>query len=562
MTLFACLAVVVLGGTLTAGASVAHATTYLPVIKVATPTCGSQEFPFSTPTTSSWAFPDWVIPGVDVDVYSNGPTYEGTDTDCEDPGGTPENHVDGIRTGEEWQCVEFVNRLYLSRGWISGGSSSAAPWPGSAGPTFYNDAPSNLTKEKDGLVPYLGPGDVVIINVFDNGSPDGGHALVVNDTSDVTTGTVNLVSQNSGYKTNSEPVVSGKISGGFVTVGGGGNGWTYTTYGVVHAPAPTPPPVGTLSVVAKGIGIPFWLAADAHGNLFISEGGAYVVELTPAGKLSVVAGDGQSETAPTPGPATRSSVDGVGIAVDSKGNLFIADNFQDVVFEVTHAGILSIVAGVFGKPGPPKPGPATSSTLNGPCAVAVDAHGNLFIADEKNGDVEKVTPAGMLSVVAGIGRPGLTKPGPATRSGMFPLGVAVNANGDLFVADYGNNVVDEVTPGGDLSVVAGVSGKEGREVPGPATSSDLGTVAGVAVDRKGDLFIADAGDYVVEEVNRAGELSVVAGDGKSGRPRPGLATKSGLGGLNGVAVDAQGDLFIADMGTTPYGPGSVEKVTF
>jgi nucleoside-specific outer membrane channel protein Tsx len=155
------------------------------------------------------------------------------------------NHVNGIRTGEEWQCVEFVNRLYLTKGWISDGTSSSAPWPGSAGPTFYNDAPSNLTKQLNGLVPYLGPGDVVIIDVFRNGSPDGGHALVVNDTTDVTSGTVNLVSQNSGYGSSSEPVVSGRISAGFVTVGGGGNGWTYGTVGVVHAPVSPPPQAGT-----------------------------------------------------------------------------------------------------------------------------------------------------------------------------------------------------------------------------------------------------------------------------------------------------------------------------
>jgi alpha-tubulin suppressor-like RCC1 family protein len=251
MTLFACLAVIVLGGTLTAGASVAHATTYLPVIQVATPACGLQEFPFPTPTTSSWAFPDWVIPGGGVPVYSNGPTYEGTDTDCEDPGGTPVNHLNGIRTGEEWQCVEFVNRLYLRRGWITGGSSSTAPWRGSAGPTFYNDAPSNLTEQLNGSVPYLGPGDVVIIDVSQYGSPDGGHVLVVNDTSDVKSGTVNLVSQNSGYETNPEPVVSGKITDGTVTVGGGNAEWTYTTYGVVHAPAPTSPP--TSPAIAKAV---------------------------------------------------------------------------------------------------------------------------------------------------------------------------------------------------------------------------------------------------------------------------------------------------------------------
>jgi hypothetical protein len=98
------------------------------------------------------------------------------------------------------------------------------------------------------LVTYLGPGDVVIIDVFRNGSPYGGHVLVVNDTSDVTSGTINLVSQNSGYETNSEPVVPGYISGGLVTIGGGNKEWTYTTVGVVHAPVPTSPPPGSVAV--------------------------------------------------------------------------------------------------------------------------------------------------------------------------------------------------------------------------------------------------------------------------------------------------------------------------
>ena len=339
-----------------------------------------------------------------------------------------------------------------------------------------------------------------------------------------------------------------------------------------HTPVPVQAPVGTLSVVAgdnprSDLGIPEGLAVDAHGDLFIAESGTadsgnYVVELTPGGKLSVVAGDGQGESGLTPGPATRSSVDGAGMAVDPQGDLFIADYYRDVVLEVTPARNLSVVAGVFAKAGPPKRGLATSSTLDGPVAVAVDAHGDLFIADRGNYVVEKVTPAGMLSVVAGIGNYGPTKPGPATRSGVWPFGVAVDASGNLFIADDANYVVDEVTPAGKLSVVAGVPDQRGPEVPGgPATSSDLGDVTAIAVDRQGDLFIAENG-AVVDEVSRAGQLSVVAGDGKVGRPRPGPATKSGLGGLSGVAVNARGDLFIADCGPTPYGPYSVEKVTF
>lgn len=208
------------------GASAAEVSVRAAAYEVPTPGCHGVLFP-------SAASGSWVIPGGGVDVYSNGPNQEGTGADCS----PATSSVKGVTAGEEWQCVEFINRLYLTRGWISGplGGGKQA-WPGDAGPAFYNDAPSKLAKQRNGSVSYLGPGDVVIIIVFLNGSPDGGHALVVNDTSDVTKGTVNLVSQNSGYKTRSEPVVTGTISDGSIVVGGGGGGYSYTTYGVVHAP--------------------------------------------------------------------------------------------------------------------------------------------------------------------------------------------------------------------------------------------------------------------------------------------------------------------------------------
>ena len=164
-----------------------------------------------------------------------------------------------------------------------------------------------------------------------------------------------------------------------------------------------------------------------------------------------------------------------------------------------------------GKLGPPTPGPATRSELGQPAGVAVDAHGDLFIADYAGNVVEKVTPAGRLSVVAGDGKAGRPTPGPATRSRlMYPTGVAVDAHGDLFIADNSNNVIEEVTSAGRLSVVAG-DGKAGPPEPGSATKSDLHGPIGVAAGPHGDLFIADAGNDVVEEVTPAGTLSVVAG---------------------------------------------------
>jgi hypothetical protein len=194
---------------------------------VPTPACHSVVFP-------AGATESWVIPGGGVDVLSNGPADEGTDAACS----TSLSRINGQAVGREWQWVELINRLYLTRGWIKApASKEQVPWRGCTGSAFYRNAPSNLARQANASVSHLGPGDVVVINVFDNGQPDGGRALVVNDTSDVVTGTVNLVSQNSGRGTESAPVVSGTISAGRVTVSGAGNGYSYTTVGVVHAPA-------------------------------------------------------------------------------------------------------------------------------------------------------------------------------------------------------------------------------------------------------------------------------------------------------------------------------------
>ena len=142
------------------------------------------------------------------------------------------------------------------------------------------------------------------------------------------------------------------------------------------------------------------------------------------------------------------------------------------------AGRLSVVAGN-GNTGTPTPGPATKSALDQPRFLAVDAHGDLFIADSLNNVVEEVTPAGRLSVVAGNGKEDPPTPGPAIKSGIHgPSGVAVDAHGDLFISDLETCVVDEVTPAGTLSVVAGVAGKRGPPTPGPPPVQSLTRRAG------------------------------------------------------------------------------------
>ncbi len=264
--------------------------------------------------------------------------------------------------------------------------------------------------------------------------------------------------------------------------------------------------------------------------------------------LSIVAGTGAG-LAPVPGPATSSPLHGPNdVAVDSAGDLYIADANNNTVEKVTPSGTLSIVAGT-GTAGLPTPGPAASSELDAPSAVAVDASGDLYIADTLNDCVEKVTPSGTLSVFAGVcGSQGNSSSGvQATSVHMYyPQGVAVDAStGDVYIADTGNNVIDEVAPSGISTVVAGINQKGGAPTPGPATSSEMAPF-GLALDASGNLFIADLNHHEVLEVTTAGVLSIVAGSGTSGQPVAGPATSSPLGGPNGVAFDGNGDLFIAD----------------
>jgi len=305
---------------------------------------------------------------------------------------------------------------------------------------------------------------------------------------------------------------------------------------------PTPGPAAS-----SPLGGPEDVATDSSGNVFIADSDADVVEkVTPAGTLSIVAGDG-SYGSPTPGPATSSDLDGPqGVAVDAAGDVYIADSSNNEVEMVTPGGTLSIVAGT-GSAGAPTPGAATSSELRHPYMVAVDPSGNLFIDDEDNNEIEKVAPGGTLSIFAGTGSQSPAVAGPATSSGMGDVrGLATDAAGDVYIADDYNSEIEKVTPSGTLSIIAG-DGTYGTETPGPALSSMLANPGGMAIDSTGDIYLASAGSSLVDEITPSGTLSIIAGTGTQGAPTAGPPLSSDLGQPSGVALNPAGDTYyIAD----------------
>jgi sugar lactone lactonase YvrE len=310
------------------------------------------------------------------------------------------------------------------------------------------------------------------------------------------------------------------------------------------------------------------IAVDAQGNTFGTLPYQHVVfKITPAGVISVVAGTGSSGS-PTPGVATASRLASpLGVAVDQAGNLFIADANSHVVEKVTPAGILSIVAGDGTYQGRTDAGPATAARLGAPTGVALDGAGNLYIADGVC-QVEKVSPSGALTIVAGTGQWGKPTPGPATSSRMCPGSLAADGDGNLYIADNNNSVIAKVSGDGMLSIVAG-NGQFGAAVPGPATSSPLASsyYDGIVVDASGNLYIANAyggaqGSGEIDKVAPDGTLSIFAGTGSWGSPVAGPASSSPIDYPDSLALGASGNLEVVagehilmiDLASAPHGP--------
>jgi uncharacterized protein (TIGR03437 family) len=252
------------------------------------------------------------------------------------------------------------------------------------------------------------------------------------------------------------------------------------------------------------------------------------------------------------------------VAADGAGNLYIAESSSHRVRKVSPEGLITTVAGNGARGFSGDDGPATAAQLNSPADVAVDAAGNLYIADFGNYRVRRVTPDGVISVYAGNGRTNYGGDGGlAINAGISPTGVALDATGNLYVVDRFNGRVRKVTAstgiittiagngvisgcvcssGGGISIVCSANGNGG-----PATEASLGVIAGVAVDRAGILYIAEASGFV-RKVTPDGIINPVAGTGQcgyNGDDRP--ADSAQINQASGLSTDAQGNLYLVDV---------------
>jgi uncharacterized protein (TIGR03437 family) len=291
---------------------------------------------------------------------------------------------------------------------------------------------------------------------------------------------------------------------------------------------------------------PWSVAADSAGNLYIADTFANRIRKVSKGVITTVAGTGIQGFSGDNGPATSAALSSpLAIAVDSAGSLYIADNGNNRIRKVSN-GTITTVAGSSGPAGfSGDNGPATSAKLNSPQGVAVDAAGNLYIADASNWRVRKVTN-GVIATVAGNGTAGFSGDnGPAISAQLGrTYGVVVDSAGNLYIADSSNQCIREVSNGVITTVAGGGSPEGGIGDNGPATSAYLSFPEGVAVDSAGILYIADTDNNRIRKIAK-GVITTVAGGGAQFGDN-GPATTAQLDQPSGVAVDAAGNVYVAD----------------
>ncbi len=301
--------------------------------------------------------------------------------------------------------------------------------------------------------------------------------------------------------------------------------------------------VSCLALALLSIGLPTLHAAAAQQAHSASE-------VTRHSIITTIGGNGIASGSGDGGPATQATLNTpASIAIDTSGNVYVADAFNHRVRKIAPDGVITAFAGT-GQAGADGDGAqARDAQLRSPLGVAVDGAGNLYIADTYNHRIRKVSTDGIISTIAGTGNSGFGGDGgPGTAAMLsYPTGIAVAGDGTLYIADTRNHRVRTLATDGTITTVAGTGAAGFNGDGGPAVLARLNSPRDVAVSLEGALYIVDRENRRIRMVDVDGAITTVAGTGSSGfNGDRGAATQASLRAPYGIAVDLQGNVYIAD----------------
>ncbi len=326
------------------------------------------------------------------------------------------------------------------------------------------------------------------------------------------------------------------------------------------APPPLPPPAAPRAPpstsTVDGIGTaarfanPKGLSFDRAGNLFVADTQDRVIRrITPEGAVSTFAGKpGQSGHEDGVGPSARFSSPH-GVAIDAHDNLFVTDETDATIRKITPAAEVSTVAGSAGHAGS-RDGIGTAATFDYPLGITIDAAGNLYVVAQSA--VRKITRLGVVTTIAGHAGAGAGvaqgyRDGKAMNA-LFqdPAGIAIDQRGNLFVADSGNVVIRKISPAGAVTTIAGTAGRRGV-ADGKGAAAEFFLPTAIVIDANANLYVTDCRAAMVRKISPARIVTTVARSGCAG----------------GIAIDAQGALYVSvgGMGSTGRWSGAILKVS-
>ena len=296
--------------------------------------------------------------------------------------------------------------------------------------------------------------------------------------------------------------------------------------------------VSTLMTIVNYMNQPSGVAVDSTGNIYVvNSGDQKIYIITSGGSVSTFAGS-TTESTDENGTAASFSYPR-GVAVDGLGNVYVADTGNHMIRKITPAGLVTTVAG---STSGFADGTGTAARFSGPQGLAVDSTGNIYVADTNNFKIRKITPDGVVSTLAGSTY-GFADGIGINASFKHIFGVSVDSTGNVYVADTYNNMIRKITPDGVVSTLAG-STPGSTDATG--TNAKFNSPNGLAVDSIGNVYVADSGNNKIRKITPDGVVSTLAGSGLRGS-EDGIVTAASFNSPNGVALDSKGNIYVADI---------------